>query len=99
VENESVQGRGGGRPAGARGGTSFSGGSVCRTGWNSEGGAVGGTGCGRGGPAGESVGSTGCTGVGDGVGEGMGSGGGESAGAESLSIAVGESGDTGAGQH
>jgi hypothetical protein len=99
VKIASVQGGGGSGPAGARWGTSFSGGSAGGTSWNGEGGVVGGAVGGAGGgcdrPAGESTGSTGCTGVGDGVGEDVGSGGGESAGAESLSIAVGEAGHTG----
>jgi hypothetical protein len=47
----------------------FSGGSAGGTGWNGEGGVVGGTDGGRGWLTGESAGSTGCTGVGDGVGE------------------------------
>jgi hypothetical protein len=51
-EKASFHGGGGGGPAGARGGTSFSGGSAGGTGWGGE---VGGKGGGRGMPAGDSA--------------------------------------------
>jgi hypothetical protein len=78
VEKASVQGGGGGGPAGAREG----------------GGVVGGTGGGVGGPAGDSAGTTNSAGVGDEGCEDIGSDGGENVQAESLSIGVGEAGET-----
>jgi hypothetical protein len=47
------------------------------------------------GPAGDSAGTTDCTGIGDGGSKDVGSGGGESIGAESLSIGAGEAGEAG----
>jgi hypothetical protein len=89
VEKASVQGGGGGGPAGARGGTSFSVGSA-----GGFGGVVGvarGAGSGIFWPAVDSAGTTNCANVGD---EDVGSYGGENIGAESLSISVGEAGET-----
>jgi hypothetical protein len=54
VENASFHGGGGGWPAGARGGTSFSGGSAGRTGWGGKGSSS---------LSGSSAGVTGSTGV------------------------------------
>jgi hypothetical protein len=59
-----------------------------------EGGVIGGTGSGSGRPAGDSAGTTNCTGVSDIGGEDVGSGGGKSARAEPLFIGVGEAGKT-----